>query len=86
MRSNNAVKQFGVMRSMSSGKARDELMKTVSSAYSTSGGKVASGGGGVGRRDRRSRAAASRQIVRNTGQRLKVACRGGYSRRRDSGQ
>jgi len=36
------------MRSMSSRNVRDDLMKAVSSAYSSSSGKVASAGGRLG--------------------------------------
>ena len=60
MVSDHSARHGGAMRSMSSRNDRDVLMKSVSSAYSTSSGKGASFGGRVGRRDRRSRRAASR--------------------------
>ena len=62
MVSDHSARHGGAMRSMSSRNDRDVtlLMKSVSSAYSTSSGKAASSGGRVGRRDRRSRRAASR--------------------------
>ena len=53
--------------SMSSRNARDGLIKSVSSAYSTSRGKVAAAGGRVGRRDQRSCRAASKKSVKITG-------------------
>ena len=46
--SDPSAKQFTVMRSMSSRNVRDDLMKAVSSAYSSSSGKVASAGGRLG--------------------------------------
>ena len=70
MLSDHSANQFRVMRSMSSRKARDEIVKFVSSAYSTSIGQVASSGGRVARRDRRSRRAAWRSTVKSTGLRL----------------
>ena len=45
-------------------------MKSMSSAYSTSSGNLASAGGLGGRRDRRSRRAASRLAVNSTGLKL----------------
>ena len=60
MASDHSARHGGAMRSMSSRNDREVLMKSVSSAYSTSSGKAASSGGRVGRRDRRSRRAASR--------------------------
>ena len=56
--SDHSAKQTGAIRSMSSRNMRDVLMKSVSSAYSASSGKLARGR--VGRRDRWSRRAASR--------------------------
>ena len=58
------------MHSMSLRNGRDVLIKSVSSAYSTSSGKAASSGGRVGRRDLGSRRAASRKTVNRTGLRL----------------
>ena len=54
MVSDHFARHGGAMRSMSSRNDRDVglLMKSVSSAYSTSSGKAASSGGRVGRRDR----------------------------------
>ena len=60
MVSDHSARHGVAMRSMSSRNDREVLMKSVSSAYSTSSGKAASSGGRVGRRDRRSRRAASR--------------------------
>ena len=60
MGSDHSARQAGAIRSMSSRNKRDVLMKSVSSAYSSSSGKLASVWGRVGRRDRRSRRAASR--------------------------
>ena len=60
MVSDHSARQAGAIRSMSSRNKRDVLMKLVSSAYSTSSGKLASVRGRVGKRDRRSRRAASR--------------------------
>ena len=60
MVSDHSSRQAGAIRSMSSRNGRDVLMKSVSSAYPTSSGKLASARGRVGRRDRRSRRAASR--------------------------
>ena len=45
-------------------------MKSVSSAYSTSSGRLTSAGGRVGRRDSRSRSAPSRGTVKSTGLRM----------------
>ena len=60
MVSDHSARQAGAIRSMSSRNRRDVLIKSVSSAYSTSSGKLASARGRVGRRDRRSRKAASK--------------------------
>ena len=60
MVSDLSARQVGAMRSMSSRNKRDVLMKSVSSAYSTSSGKLASIRGRVGRRDRRNRIPPSR--------------------------
>ena len=60
MVSDHSARHGGAMRSMSLRNGRDVLIKSVSSAYSTSSGKAASSGGRVGRRDLRSRIAASR--------------------------
>ena len=59
MVSDHSARHGGAMRSMSS-RNDQVLMKSVSSAYSTSSGKAASSGGRVRRRDLRSRRAASR--------------------------
>ena len=59
MVSDHSARHGGAMRSMSLRNDRDVLIKSVSSAYSTSSGKAASSGGRVGRRDLRSRRAAS---------------------------
>ena len=48
MVSDHSARHGGAMRSMSSRIDRDVLMKSVSSAYSTSSGKAASSGGRVG--------------------------------------
>ena len=45
-------------------------MKSMSSVYYTSSGNLASAGGLGGRRDRRSRRAASRYTVNSTGRNL----------------
>ena len=60
MVSDHSARQAGAIRLMSSRNKRDVLMKSVSSAYSTSSGKLASARGRVGMCDRRSRRAASR--------------------------
>ena len=52
--------QAGAIRSILSKNERDELMNSVSSAYSTSNGNLESAGGRVRSRDRRSRSATSR--------------------------
>ena len=70
MVSDHSAGQAGAIRSMSSRNRRDVLIKSVSSAYSTSSGKLASARGRVERRDRRSRKAASRYTVNSTGLRL----------------
>ena len=48
MVSDHSVRHGGAMRSMSLRNGRDVLIKSVSSAYSTSSGKAASSGGASG--------------------------------------
>ena len=56
----HSTKHTGPISSTSSRYERDELVKSVSSAYSTSSGMLASAGERGGRRDSRSRSAVSR--------------------------